>query len=146
MREGSIKQRVRSTCFPLFWGTELGELVRYYYCSHPAPIEEGQKFDESGWCRLGKCWGFTTSQATSISDHSIGMYRRALVVVITLSCWYRRRSVNFPRHLLHLSPSSVFTNLETLTICIKISPISRTNTDTDMVVFRVLEVGRTKTT
>lgn len=67
-------------------------------------------------------------------------------MVIPLFCWYRRRNVNFPRHFLRLSLSSIFANLEALTVSIRISPILRTNTDTDMVVFRVLEADRTKIT
>ena len=67
-------------------------------------------------------------------------------MVTTLFCWYRRRSVNFPRHFLRLSLSSVFANLEALTVSIRILPILRTKTDTDMVVFRVLEADRTKIT
>lgn len=46
------------------------------------------------------------------------MYREAIVVVITLFCWYRRRSINFPRHLLHLSLSSLFADLEALAVSV----------------------------
>ena len=67
-------------------------------------------------------------------------------MVITLFSWYRRRSVNFPRHFLRLSLSSVFANLEALALSLRIAPIPRTNTDADMVVFRVLEADRMKIT
>ena len=67
-------------------------------------------------------------------------------MVITLFCWYRLRSVDFPRLLLHLSLSSVFINLEAMILSLKISLITRTHTDTDMVVFRVPGVDRTKIT